>query len=395
MMTNSKGDQRIEISKFLLLILLLGFSNLGSSQSCQFTTFPWYGDVLYCDEFEPWQMILNEEFDDDLQYRENWINYYPYTNDGSDNCNFCRTHGNEAQVYLDENAEIRDGKLILIAKRGETEWMGELRPFSSGMVHSRIQYRFGKFEIRCKLPSSRGFVPAFWLFGGDELDIFEVCTNELDRLNSNLHMKCNGESIQDPKGHSTEDLSQEFHTIAAEWNPKFVEWSIDGEIIRRTNRFQTVSGQIVSCGSELAAGVLVNNNLIPDEFMNVIINLTVIAENGSYCEDFHANAETPDESEFIIDYVKIFQKNGGNKQREISVYPNPTQGLLVLELNTELRIDQAFIFNDITGMKRPIDLRGAERSINLKGMASGRYHVEVHFTSGEIAITSPFIIIEN
>ncbi len=394
-MKKQRCEPKPKSFRLLQILFYLFIFSFVQGQPCQFTTLPWYGGELYCNEFEPWNLVFSDEFDTDSLNKDFWVTYYPYTEDGSDNCEFCRTHGTEGQVYIDQNAETRDGMLHLIAKREETEWMGNTRPFSSGMIHSRLRYRFGKFEIRCKLPQSPGLWPAFWLFNEDELDVFEVCTHATDELNSNLHMTCDGQAYQDPKSHQTVDLSSDFHTVGVEWNPKYVEWYLDGVGIRRVYRFQTFSGQTISCGDDVAAGVLVNNNLIPDEFMNIIVNLAVISENGFYCEDFPPNSATASESEFIIDYVRVYQKEISPRKSQIEVYPNPTPGLIQFDLSSDILIGHAYILNDITGLQRQIDLNGSNRSIDLSGMASGRYHMEFRLNSGEIVRTRPFVIIEN
>jgi hypothetical protein len=40
-----------------------------------------------------WELVYSEAFDGDVLNKEQWITYFPYTDDGSDQCAFCRTHG--------------------------------------------------------------------------------------------------------------------------------------------------------------------------------------------------------------------------------------------------------------------------------------------------------------
>ena len=122
----------------------------------------WFGGGNLCVD-EPWQLVFSDDFDGDSLDREKWMTWYPYGENGSDQCWFCRTHGEEGQVYRDENAVVENGILKLVVQRESDSWYDLPRDYTSGMVHSRQAFTdYARYEIRCKIPEGDGFWPAFF-----------------------------------------------------------------------------------------------------------------------------------------------------------------------------------------------------------------------------------------
>ena len=154
-----------------LFLSLFAISTTSQSQSTFFTG----GNI--CSDSE-WKLVFQDEFQGDTLDRSKWLNYFPYTANGNDQCEFCRSHGNEGQVYTDTNLEVSNGTLKLIARKQLATWFNATRDYTSALIHSKYEFRFmyGKFEIRCKVPSGKGLNSAYWMFGGNgtEIDDFEI-----------------------------------------------------------------------------------------------------------------------------------------------------------------------------------------------------------------------------
>lgn len=103
-------------------------------------------------------------------------------------------HYGEPQMYTNrtDNVYINNGNLIL--KIIKENYMGH--SYTSGWINTKTKYQYGYFEIRCKLPTGKGFWPAFWLHDGscsggnyNEIDIFEM-DGSYPTLNSNCVVTC-------------------------------------------------------------------------------------------------------------------------------------------------------------------------------------------------------------
>jgi len=247
-----------------------------------------------------------------------------------------------------ENFEINDGIGAIVSKR-ETisrkavNWLPEdeilddglknLRTFhfSSSNIWSVDQYHYGKFEISCKIPSGKGFWPAFWLYGEDffkndhEIDVFEFWNDNTISHNMTIHRE-GDMCLSDYNG---PDFSQSFHTFTVIWTPFSIEWYLDGELKRWSPKYYSLNGQPLSCNSIKPMTPIIEDAIFPDEFSNLIFNLAI--QKG----EFQPDESTPFPSRFEIDYISYSIDSSSLNQisaPKIKVYPNPSNGLLKLDL---------------------------------------------------------------
>ena len=76
---------------------------------------------------------------------------------------------NELQRYNNDGVSVRDGNLVLTAKR-ETKSGEDSQSFTSGRVNSQGKkaFKYGKIEARVKIPKTyKGLWPAFWMMGDE------------------------------------------------------------------------------------------------------------------------------------------------------------------------------------------------------------------------------------
>lgn len=191
-----------------------------------------------------WELVFAEEFTSEVLDKEQWLTYFPYTDDGSDQCAFCRTHGNEGQVFKDENIEISNGILKIIAKRESAAWFDQQRDFTSGMIHSRQAFAQGRYEIRSKLPAGMGFWPGLWTFGqiSAEIDIMEAGMQNPERFHTSIHNWKIGKMAHN-KNRVKMDLSEDFHVYAMEWDTNIIRFFIDDTEVWSFSRFTNRRGR--------------------------------------------------------------------------------------------------------------------------------------------------------
>ncbi|HPK57728.1 MAG TPA: glycoside hydrolase family 16 protein, partial [Spirochaetota bacterium] len=95
---------------------------------------------------------------------------------------------NEDQAYTPDNVSVENGKLVLTARR--ESWKGlSLRAdnpgrkvsaeYTSGEVNSKLSWKYGRFEAKIKVASTKGILSAFWMTPADgtwppEIDAVEI-----------------------------------------------------------------------------------------------------------------------------------------------------------------------------------------------------------------------------
>lgn len=293
-------------SKFLLLIFCLLINQLNSQTEIEITS-----DMNFC-QTSPWEMVFNDEFNGNSLDTDNWYTWYPKWPDKSDEWEFGRTHGDrEGQIYRDENAIIENGILKLRVKEEQGTWYTASRDYTSGMIYSKSKFRFGKIEIKCKIPYGQGFWPAFWTFKGtpvEEIDIFEFGGDSPSTLYTNLH-SCYGEpECSVGTNYNNGDFSENFYTIGIEWDPHCIRWYVDddsgAQTIRIEPKYSELDGTpITDCA--ITSGTYLMNPQFPTDPTSVIANLA-IAMNGQFTQP--PNSSTPFPSDFEIDYIRIYSR---------------------------------------------------------------------------------------
>ena len=138
------------------------------------------------------------------------------------------------------NTKVANGKLQLIAL--EESYQGYDYTASVIKTKHAVYWRYGRIEASIKLPSSDGFVPAFWLLPEDErygwwpasgeIDIMEHPTNEISRIYGTIHSGVyNSFTGSGPRGGTIEiaDAESAFHLYAIEWTPDKIDFFVDNQ----------------------------------------------------------------------------------------------------------------------------------------------------------------------
>lgn len=213
-------------------------------------------------------------------------------------------HNNEQQAYTDrlENAQVRDGKLHLYARK---EPFGEREYTSARMTtFDRQSWQYGYFEIRAKIPDGIGSWPAFWFMPDTsrqgvrwplcgEIDMMEHTMAEPDVLVYSLH--CEKLNHTRPLGEQRstkvyrEGVSREFRTYGMEWTPDSMEYFLDGESVCRYEKGELSPDQ--------------RSGYWPfEQPFFLILNIAV----GGFMGGPIRKDDLP--YEMIVDYVRVYQK---------------------------------------------------------------------------------------
>ncbi|OON96569.1 MAG: glycoside hydrolase [Epulopiscium sp. Nele67-Bin005] len=178
------------------------------------------------------KLIFADEFDvDGLPNPDNWgydVGGHGWGND-------------ELQYYTDcGNAVVRNGCLEIEARIEQKE----NNKYTSARLVSRNKqdWLYGKIEVRAKLPKGIGTWPAIWLlptdweYGGwpdsGEIDIMEHVGYDQNTIHGSVHTLAYFHKINTHKTKTLyiENVSDEFHIYAVDWQPNKVSVSVDGNV---------------------------------------------------------------------------------------------------------------------------------------------------------------------
>ncbi len=198
-----------------------------------------------------WHLVWSDEFDKDglpdpskWSYEEGFI------------------RNNEAQFYTTarkENSRIEGGKLIIEARQerwqnpafdaaapvsGRRRGRGpEFAEYTSASLTTRgkATWRYGRIEVRAKLPSARGTWPAIWTLGTNqrevgwpacgEIDIMEFVGHEPGVIHVNVHTRKYNHVLHTGKGGqlTVPEASNAFHVYALEWTADRLDFFVDDQ----------------------------------------------------------------------------------------------------------------------------------------------------------------------
>jgi len=144
---------------------------------------------------------------------------------------------NEAQTYTKETANVivEGGFLKIIAKADGNGGYTSARLKSQGLQ----SFKYGRVEVKAKLPVSQGTWPAIWMLGDSfsnvgwprcgEIDIMEQTGGDKGRTLGTLHWWNNANSSNASYGTNTtvENATSEFHIYSLEWNENSLRIFVD------------------------------------------------------------------------------------------------------------------------------------------------------------------------
>ncbi len=256
---------------------------------------------------QSWELVFEDNFKAKLIDGDKWFSYYPYGENYSDDCEFCRAPSPAAQIYEDDNLVLEDGMLKIRVKKENSTWFSQKRPYTSGIVYSKNSFQYGKFEIRCKIPDGRGFIPAFWLWSGaGEIDIFEFGCHKPNKHNMTIHIDHKGSHYFENTKQKGADYSQDFHVFTLEWEPRQILWKVDGKIVRAMARYETLDGKPLYCPQALPKGKYRQNLYFPQGKLRVIANVTVATPENAFTRPPRKKTVFP--ADFEIDYIRVYQR---------------------------------------------------------------------------------------
>lgn len=242
------------------------------------------------------ELVWNDEFDGETIDRANWT--YDIGGWGWGN--------GEAQYYTDrpENARVQNGLLVI---EGRFERFEESYYTSARLKTEDLhEFQYGYFEARIKVPAGNGMWPAFWMLGSSferdeenptdsnwplagEIDIMEYIGREPILAFGTLHGPgYSGAGGLGERYRHDEDIADDFHVYAIEWDYDGIRWFFDGEQYGEKTR------------------EIVGDRWVFDQPFFFILNLAL---GGSFPGPIGLDVEFP--QYMYVDHVRVYQPVGG------------------------------------------------------------------------------------
>ncbi|MCL7986693.1 family 16 glycosylhydrolase [Sphingobacterium sp. lm-10] len=232
---------------------------------------------------------------------------------------FMRNH--EDQWYQEENAFVKNGVLVIEARqetkrnptyeKGSTQWSTsrEKIQYTSASINTsgKKAWKYGRFEMRAKIPVGQGIWPAFWTLGVDrewpsngEIDIMEYYQGNLlanIAVGTNQRWKAewhNGKkSVADLGG---DQWASEFHVWRMDWDEQEIALYVDDVLMNKVSQEKLANKD--------------GSGFYPFKQPHyMLLNLALGGDNGGEID----NSLLP--ARYEIDYVRVYQKDAGDKAK--------------------------------------------------------------------------------
>ncbi|MBP8023677.1 MAG: glycoside hydrolase family 16 protein, partial [Paludibacter sp.] len=204
-------------------------------------------------------------------YKLSWSDEFNYTGKPS-SANWSYETGfvrnEEHQWYQSDNANVSNGTLQITGRKervknpnyqsGSSDWKKnrEYAEYTSSAIHTRGKqsWKYGRFEIRAKIPATTGAWPAIWTLGnwGDwptngEIDILEYYGDGIlanAAWGSSQAWVGTWDSSKTPMSYfkgKDANWANKYHIWVMDWTPEFIKLYVDGELLNTIETYKTLN----------------------------------------------------------------------------------------------------------------------------------------------------------
>ncbi len=244
---------------------------------------------------EGWELVWHDEFNGTIIDLNKWSHEVNAQGGGN----------NELQYYTSrpENSYLENGCLVIAALKEHYTGPEGTRDYTSARLRTlrKGDWKYGRFDIRAKLPFGQGLWPAIWMmpseskYGGwaasGEIDIMELLGHDPAKVYGTLHYGGEwpnnvhtGKSYSLPQG----NFSGDFHLFSIEWDTTQFRWYVD-------DIFYQSQTQWYSSQAEYPAPF--------DEYFYLLLNVAV---GGNWPGNPDNSTIFP--QKMVVDYVRVFKR---------------------------------------------------------------------------------------
>ena len=244
-------------------------------------------------------LVWHDEFDYDGKLdQDKWHHQIIPPNNGS-------WWNNEVQHYTNniKNSFVSDGTMKIVAIKENYTVDNSTKNYTSARLNSKFGFKYGRVDVRAKLPSKRGTWPAIWTLGtninevgnyfGDsegsigwpkcgEIDIMEQNGWNKNELIGHFHYaNPQGQYANYGNVTSISNTSGQYHIYSLEWTDKIIRILVDNkEFVSLTN----------------------DGNVPYDNRHYLLLNIAIGGNLGGDIDPSFS------QDRMEVDYVRVFQK---------------------------------------------------------------------------------------
>lgn len=246
-------------------------------------------DGYYTPETYPsMNRVWNDEFSDATLNTSTWS----YELGNGCNVSLCGWGNNELEIYTDkpENIKLESGRLVITARK---EAGGS---YTSARIktENKKELKFGRIDVRAKLPKGQGIWPAIWMLGENidvvswptcgEIDIMELVGHEPATVYGTVHYNNDGYKYNSSsKSLTSGDFSDKFHVFSIVWDFNSIIWYVDNIEFKRFS----------------------NSGIASWPFNKPFYFIMNVAVGGNWPGPPDATTSFPQQME--VDYIRVFQ----------------------------------------------------------------------------------------
>ena len=201
-------------------------------------------DVVYSD------LVWSDEFNTNGAVNStNWFHQTQLPPSGS-------WFNSEVQHYTNQltNSFVNSGMLNIVAKKEPYTDQGITKQYTSARLNSKFAFKYGRVDVRAKLPIDAGTWPAIWMLGKNinepggyfsssfgttdwpacgETDIMEhgiFPSQNINYVQSTLHTPSSFGNSMNNGGIVASDLANNYHVYSINWSPFEMSFLLDGVV---------------------------------------------------------------------------------------------------------------------------------------------------------------------
>jgi len=240
--------------------------------------------------YEGMKLVWGDEFSGSQLNMQNWS----YEN-GTGCPSICGWGNNELQYYRPENSWLEDGTFVIEARK--ESYQGNSFTSTKIITREKQTFKYGRIDIRAKLPKGQGIWPAIWMLGQNhaqvgwpkcgEIDIMEMIGGKGREKSVHGNAFWYREGVTDFSGSYTlteGNFYDEFHVFTLIWDEEQLRYFVDDSLFH-TNYITTSD---------------------KTEFHKPFYFIMNIAVGGNWPGNPDDSTEFP--TRMFVDYIRVFQK---------------------------------------------------------------------------------------